>query len=119
MLLIVRLNDHLNDSLVATMQDSGLEVLVMELHVTVIVEKINGQIFLLDDDVHHGVKSYVLRSRRYLCTPFQEPMDEFHLGRTPWFLQQQLPGNFGQECRTDMAVRTMFWQVDYPHLYFP
>ena len=62
--LIVSLNDHLDNSPLAIMQDSGLEVLVVEMHFAVNVEEIDSPIFVLDDGVHHRLPLNVVRFDR-------------------------------------------------------
>ena len=60
-MLIIILQDHLDDSPLAIMQHSGLEVLVVEIHSAVIVENINSPIIVLEDGVQHGLRLNVVR----------------------------------------------------------
>ena len=82
-MLFISVNNHLDDSPLAIMQDSGLEVLVVEKHSAVIVEKINSSIVVREYGVQHGATCCLIRSPWYFYTPFQETMDEFYLGLTP------------------------------------
>ena len=63
--IIVGVHDHLNDSPLAITQDSRLEVAVLETHSTTVVEKLDTQILVALDGIHHSSGRYVLRVRRY------------------------------------------------------